>query len=83
MDCLATAKVFFGNFACEYYEGVKTGYHGCLFRNEGKDMKQQKFFTANNVLYVYEFYYSKKYQLTFQYRSHEILMKFGTSPVFH
>ena len=43
---------FFGNFVCEYYEGIKTGYHGCLLRNEGKDMKQQKFFTANNKQYT-------------------------------
>ena len=44
------------------------------------------YLTCTDVLYVYEFYYSKEYQsrhFKLPFRSHGVLLKFGKSLVIH
>ena len=53
MDCFATVKVFLANFAHEYYESLYKLVNTNVFLwNEGKDVKQQKSFTANDKQYT-------------------------------
>ena len=45
LDCFTTTKAF-GKFL--HVNTVKAGNCECFFGNEGKDVKQRKFFTTNN-----------------------------------